>query len=61
MLVVTHVCERMWVMATAELGRTAGLPHLAERGVEEISSPHPPCWRGGGGDKGLFPNATAEA
>lgn len=35
---------------------------LVKRGVEEISSPHPPCWRGGGGgDKGLFPNATAEA
>lgn len=38
---------------------------LVERGVEEISSPHPPCWRGEeeeeGGDKGLFPNATAEA
>lgn len=34
---------------------------LVERGVEEISSHHPSCWRGGGRDKGLFPNATAEA
>lgn len=31
---------------------------LAETGVEQISSPHSPSWRGGG-DKGLFPNATA--
>lgn len=33
---------------------------LVARGVEEISSPHLLRWRGGG-DKGLFPNATAEA
>lgn len=34
---------------------------LVKRGVEEISAPHPPCRKGGGEDKELFPNATAEA
>lgn len=43
-------------------GRPLASLTLVERGVEEISSPHPPCRRGGGGeDKGLFPNATTEA
>lgn len=43
-------------------GGPLGSLTLVERGVEEISSRHPPCWRGGGGrDKGLFPNATAGA
>lgn len=60
-----RVCERIWVMARAELGRTTGLPHFSQKrsGGDKLT-PHPPCWRGeggGGGDKSLFPNATAEA
>lgn len=60
-----HASRALLVCLGADVGHgqsSSGTPlaqlTLAETGVELISSPHSPSWRGGG-DKGLFPNATA--
>lgn len=54
-----RVCERIWVMARADLGQTAGLSHSSrKRSGEDKLTPSPVLERK---DKGLFPNATTEA
>lgn len=60
-----RMASRVWLCWGVYVGhgRTELLCSPFKGGVQEISSGHPPRWRrgGGGGDKGPFPNATAEA
>lgn len=54
-----RVCERIWVMARAELGQTAGLTHSSRKRSEGDKLTSSPVLERE--DKGLFPNVATEA